>query len=428
MMTSNHSRANERAYWEPKPLFEDPLYEPSLLAVALHFSRMSSDEERKAIAQVNKQFIESIPQRLPIIEEFLQRHKVNISLENNDYAELEHFIIDNIDPYTNPVADFSQRNTSHKRANDLWISILTDIALHILYKKQELNFFPIKWHPLPPKPAHYHGFASAQPRFSVPGPIPVKGTTLFRNFTGWGERIIDNYTPKHRYYRLYDDVMIIDNIVEQSGNIPLPYTTTPLRTRKPKFSLKDYETTSYVHLLRHGDKYTPEQKRKLLKQMTADIPARNKQVESVFQKHRINIDLQNNNLEELEVFLIHHIDPHEDPELENEFMDDQWTSFIIDVALYCGSYKVNHNKDTTWKIVSREKQPELALYYSGKRHLIFDDFFLYGDRVIIPRWWIPALSSSISLGDRLADYETDFRTRERVSGDYFPTEKFAHLQ
>jgi hypothetical protein len=428
MMTDNHNQVSERAYWEPKPLFEDYLYEVSLLAVAIFTFEMSSDEDRKIASHINQQFIESIPQRLVIIEKFLQRHNVNISVEDNDYTELEHFVLDNIDPYTNPVAVYSQRNTSSGRINDLWVSLLTDIALHILYKKQELNAFPIKWHPLSLKPSHYYGYPSNEPRFSVPGPIPVKGITLINHFTNWGRHILFSYSPKHRYQRLYNRVIVIYDIVEQSGQIPLPYTKYPLRVRKPVFSIEDYEITPYVHLLRYSEQYTPEQKRKLFKQMISDIPTRNKQVEVVFQRHGISINLQSNNLEELEVFLTHHIDPHKDPELENKFMNDQWTSFMIDVALYCGNYKVKHNEGTKWKIVTRDKQPELALFSIGTRHFIFHDFLLYGDQIIDSWGKVTDLSSSISPGNRLLSYEIERHPSNVSPGGYFPTKKFAHLQ
>jgi hypothetical protein len=434
MMTSNHSRANERAYWEPKPLFEDPLYKPTFYASFIDYESTFREQDAAEATELNNRFIVEIPDRLIMFEEFLNRHEIGIAVGANDYTELEHFIIENIDlPYEGQFGkavrtrEIQLVSIPSIGISEFWASIMIDFTLYILYRKQQLSHFPIAWYSEPRSQSHREDRNYVTFRF--PGSPSSAKIFMFDRFIDWAEGVTIEYTTRYRYWPIYGIIEAIDKAVKRAGNSPLPEIAEYKRTRKPPFILKNYKLSPYTRFFTHPEEYSDDETMELSQKMIDDAPNRSREMAALLKEYNINIDLSTNNLEELEVFLIHHIDPHEDPEKEFSVMSDQWVSFMTDFALYCGEYKIAHNKNPEWRIATQHKraQPVLPVtQYKTYRRFIFEDFLRYAGWLVRPAMRIPELLSQESLSSYLQGYEMP-RTAKNYDY-YFPTEKFAHLQ
>jgi hypothetical protein len=434
MMASNHNQASERAYWEPKPVFEDPLYKPTFYASFIDYESDFREKDVAEATELNNRFIAEIPDRLIMFEEFLNRHEIGIAVGANDYTELEHFIIDNVDnPHEGPFGEIVRSTEAHLVStprvgiSQFWASIMIDFTLHILYKKQELSQFPIVWHTEPRSQTHREDRNYVT--FKFPGSYPSTRMFMFGKFVGWAEKFTDEYTTKYRYWILNELATTIDKAIERAGHAPVPRIPIPRRTRRPSFILKNYELSPYTRFFTNHEEYSDDETMMLSQTIIDNAANRSDKMAALLKEYNINIDLSTNNLEELEVFLIHHIEPHANPEKEFNNISDQWVSFMTDFALYCGQYKIAHNENLKWKIATQHKraQPVLpVVQYKTYRRFIFEDFIGYGRRLVWPGMRIPAPLSSQSLSSYLQGYET-----KRVVEDYgyyFPIEKFAHFQ
>jgi hypothetical protein len=429
IMRRKQEPSQPRQPWDPKPLFVDPLYEPTFYVSFIDYESDFRTTDAAKATELNNRFIAEIPERLTMIEQFLNRHDINVSVGANDYIEMEHFIIENIDHvFKDPFAKPTRFTKPQPEGiSDFWASIMIDFSLHILYKKQELGQFPIKWHPEPR--TRGHAPENNYIRFGIPGPSPSKKVFMFQDFIRWAAVFTYRYTTKYNYRSLYDLATVTDKVVEKAGHPPLPPMPAPGRSRKPPFILKDYEPSIYTRFFTNPEDYSNEQTRIISQQMIDDAPNRSQIVTALLKHYNINIDLAINNLEELEVFLLHHVDPHEDPDKEYSSMNDQWTSFMIDLALHCAHYKITHNNKLKWKIASRNKraQPILpTVQFTTYKHFIIEDFISYGTQNVIPEGWIYSVSGWNSLGHHLKSHETErpFSNHER----YFPSPKYARFQ
>jgi hypothetical protein len=423
-MRRKQKPSQPRQPWDPKPLFVDPLYKPTFyVPFIIDYESFFITADAAKATELNDRFVVEIPERLIMIEQFLNRHNINISVGANDYTEMEYFILENIDhAFEDPAIKPRQEGIT-----EFWASIMIDFALHILYKKQELNQFPIRWYTEP----QTRGYAPDLNyiRFGIPGPSRSKKVFMFDDFVYWANNFCHKYASIYRYQNLYELATIVDKVVEKAGHPPLPNVPAPRRTRKPPFILRDYEPSIYTRFFTNPEEYSDEQTRIISQQMIDDAPNRSQKMVALLEECDINIDLAINNLEELEMFLIHHIEPHEDPNKEYTTMSDKWTSFMIDLALHCGHYKVTHNENLTWKIGSRNKraQPYLPIInYDTYRHFIFEEFLTYGTWLVDPTKWLPSLSGWQSLSGYLKEHEI-----KKMSGGgdrYFPSPKYPHLQ
>jgi hypothetical protein len=429
-MRRNQKPSQPRQPWDPKPLFVDPLYKPTFYVPLIAYESDFRTADAAKVTEINNRFIAEIPERLTIIEQFLNRHNINISVGANDYTEMEHFIIENIDhPFNGlPAKPTLFGKNQPVGITDFWVSIAIDFSLHILYKKQELGRFPIQWYP-ESQTQGYDGEINHL-YFGTPGPSRSKEITLFYDFAHWIETFTHKYTTIYRYENLYDLATTIDKAVEKAGHPPLPSFPEPRRTRKEPFILKDYEPSIYPRFLANQEEYTIKQRKTIAQQMIADAPNRSQIVTTLLKHYNINIDLDINKLEELEVFLIHHIDPHEDADKECSSMNDQWTSFMIDLALHCAHYKITHNDKLEWKTATTEKrtQPILPIVaYDTYKHFIIEDFIFYGTQIVDPEGWISSVSEWNSLGFTLKSHEVE-NTFSGKEQQYFPSPKYARFQ
>jgi hypothetical protein len=427
-MRRKQESSQPRQPWDPKPLFVDPLYEPTFYAPLVDYESDFRKANISKATELNNRFIAEMPERLIMFEDFLDRHNINISVGANDYTELEHFIIENMDHPFKGVTDKPKRFTKAQPTGitNLWVSIMMDFSLYIFHKKQELGQFPIQWHPEPQPYANGHKVNDLH--FEIPGSSRNKKMFPFHDFIYWAQIFTHKYTTKYRYQNLYLLATTIDKAVEKAGHPPLPSLPAPRRTRKAPFILKDYEPSIYPRFLASQEEYTIKQRKTIAQQMIADAPNRSQIVTTLLNHYNINIDLDVNKLEELEVFLIHHIDPHEDADKEYNSMNDQWTSFMIDLALHCAHYKITHNDKLEWKTATTEKrtQPILPIIaYDTYKHFIIEDFISYGTQIVDPKGWLRSVSEWNSLGFMLKSHEV---APFGANDQYFPSPKYARFQ